>query len=48
MCVFTVTYVLRCEEDEARSSRHALGLDLGEILVTCDHHAVHVGDSAPC
>lgn len=48
VCVFMVTHMFWCEEDEARSSRHPLGFDLWEILVTCDHDTVHVGDSAPC
>lgn len=48
VCVCVVTYMLRCEKDKAGSSRHALGLHLWEILVPCDHHTVHVGDSTPC
>ena len=48
VCVFVVTYMLRREEDKPRSGRHALGLHLWEILVPSDHHAVHVGNGAPC
>lgn len=40
-----VTYMFRCEKDKAGSSRHALGFNFGEILVACDHHTVHIGDS---
>lgn len=47
-CVCAVSYMLRCEEDEARGGRHPLGLDLWEVLVTSNHHTVHIGDGAPC
>lgn len=47
-CVCAVSYMLRCEEDEARGGRHPLGLDLWKVLVTSNHHTVHIGDGAPC
>lgn len=36
------------EEDQPRCSCHAFGLDLGEELVSGNHHAVHVRNGAPC
>lgn len=48
LCVRAVSYMLGCEEDEARGGRHPLGLDLWEVLVTSNHHTVHIRDGAPC
>lgn len=45
--VCRATCIFRCEQDEAGSNRHALGLDFREVLVARDHYAVHVGDSTP-
>ena len=36
------------EEDQPGGGGHAFGLDLGEELVSGDHHAVHVGYSTAC